>query len=43
MRLGVDVDNTLADFGGLLRRITLDRTGFDLRAMREGEPGCDRH
>lgn len=38
MRLGIDFDNTLADFGGLLRHITLERTGFDLRSVREANP-----
>ena len=38
MRLGIDFDNTFADFGGLLQRITLGRTGFDLRAIREANP-----
>ena len=32
MRLGIDFDNTLADFGGLLRAVTLERTGVDFRA-----------
>ena len=38
MRLGIDFDNTFADFGGLLRRVTLERTGFDIRAVREANP-----
>ncbi len=38
MRLGIDFDNTFADFGGLLRHVTLERTGFDLSAIREANP-----
>ncbi len=38
MRLGIDFDNTLADFGGLLRAITLERTGVDFRAIRAANP-----
>lgn len=40
MRLGIDFDNTLADFLGLLMRLTQERTGFDLRtAWATGEDG----
>lgn len=38
MRLGIDFDNTFADFGALLRQVTLERTGVDLRAIREANP-----
>lgn len=38
MRLGIDFDNTLGDLGGLLRRVTLERTGFDIRGIRERDP-----
>ncbi|MDA0302228.1 MAG: hypothetical protein O2822_06850 [Chloroflexi bacterium] len=38
MWLGIDFDNTFADFGGLLRRVTLERTGVDLVAIREANP-----
>ncbi|MFA7249904.1 MAG: hypothetical protein WC273_09775 [Dehalococcoidia bacterium] len=38
MRLGIDFDNTFADFGGMLRRLVLERTGFDIRAVREADP-----
>jgi len=38
MRIGIDFDNTLADFGALLRRVTLERTGVDFRAIRAANP-----
>lgn len=38
MRIGIDFDNTIADFGGLLRRITIERTGVDFRAIRAANP-----
>ena len=41
MRLGIDFDNTLADFVTLLQRITLERTGFELRGLRERHPGVE--
>lgn len=40
MRIGLDFDNTLGDFLGLLMRVTQERTGFDLRAAwATGEDG----
>ena len=41
MRLGIDFDNTLADFVTLLQRITRERTGFELRGLREQQPGVE--
>ena len=41
MRLGIDFDNTLGDFVSLLREITLARTGFDIRNMRERYPAVE--
>ena len=41
MRLGIDFDNTLADFVTLLQRITRERTGFELRGLRERHPGVE--
>ncbi|MEI7926786.1 MAG: hypothetical protein WCI61_11455, partial [Chloroflexota bacterium] len=41
MRLGIDFDNTLGDFVSLLREITLARTGFDIRNMRERYPDAE--
>lgn len=40
MRIGLDFDDTLADFSALLVELVQDRFGFDLRAMHaEGKPG----
>lgn len=41
MRLGIDFDNTLADFVALLQQVTLERTGFDIRNLRERHPGTE--
>ncbi|MGE3858219.1 MAG: hypothetical protein AB7G21_14795 [Dehalococcoidia bacterium] len=38
MRLGIDFDNTLADFVATLQQITRERTGFELRGLRERHP-----
>ncbi|MDO9444833.1 MAG: hypothetical protein Q7K37_05905 [Dehalococcoidia bacterium] len=40
MRIGLDFDDTLADFSALLVELVAARFGFDLRAMHaEGKPG----
>ena len=37
MHIGIDFDNTLGDFVSLLRDVTLQRTGFDIRRAREAQ------
>jgi len=41
MRLGIDFDNTLGDFVALIQRVTLERTGFEMRGLREQHPELD--
>lgn len=41
MRLGIDFDNTLADFVSLIQRITRERTGFELVGLREQHPDVE--
>lgn len=41
MRLGIDFDNTLADFVSLIQRLTRERTGFELRGLPERYPEAD--
>ena len=41
MRLGIDFDNTLADFVSLIQRLTRERTGFELRGLIERHPEAD--
>ena len=41
MRLGIDFDNTLADFVALLQRITRERTGFEMVGLRDRYPNVD--
>ena len=38
MRIGLDFDNTLGDFVGLIHRITFERTGFEMTGLRERHP-----
>jgi len=38
MRLGIDFDNTLADFVATLQQLTRERTGFELRGLRDRHP-----